>query len=58
MEMRKLNSQEKDIFTALLANAVTRALDETSEIADLLKVECKTIRVLFAEAFVNNMELV
>jgi hypothetical protein len=58
MEMRKLNSQEKDIFTALLANAVTRALDETSEIADLMKVECKTIRVLFAEAFVNNMELV
>lgn len=58
MEMRKLNSQEKDIFTALLANAVTRALDETSEIADLMKEECKTIRVLFAEAFVNNMELV
>lgn len=58
MEMRKLNSQEKDIFTALLANAVTQALDETSEIADLMKVECKTIRVLFAEAFVNNMELV
>lgn len=58
MEMRKLNSQEKDIFTALLANAVTRALDEPSEIADLMKVECKTIRVLFAEAFVNNMELV
>lgn len=58
MEMRKLNSQEKDIFTALLANAVTLALDETSEIADLMKVECKTIRVLFAEAFVNNMELV
>ena len=58
MEMRKLNSQEKDIFTALLANAVTRALDETSEIADPMKVECKTIRVLFAEAFVNNMELV
>lgn len=58
MEMRKLNSQEKDIFTALLANAVTRALDETSEIADMMKVECKTIRVLFAEAFVNNMELV
>lgn len=58
MEMRKLNSQEKDIFTALLANAVTRALDETSEIADLMEVECKTIRVLFAEAFVNNMELV
>lgn len=58
MEMRKLNSQEKDIFTALLANTVTRALDETSEIADLMKVECKTIRVLFAEAFVNNMELV
>jgi hypothetical protein len=58
MEMRKLNSQEKDIFTALLANAVTRALDETSEIADLMKVECKTIRVLFAEAFVNNMEVV
>lgn len=58
MEMRKLNSQEKDIFTALLAKAVTRALDETSEIADLMKVECKTIRVLFAEAFVNNMELV
>ena len=43
MEMRKLNSQEKDIFTTLLANAVTRALDETSEIA---------------EAFVNNMEVV
>lgn len=58
MEMRKLNSQEKDIFTALLAKAVTRALDETSEIADQMKVECKTIRVLFAEAFVNNMELV
>lgn len=58
MEMRKLNSQEKDIFTALLATAVKRALDETSEIADLMKVECKTIRVLFAEAFVNNMEVV
>lgn len=58
MEMRKLNSQEKDIFTSLLANAVTRALDETSEIADLMKVECKTVRVLFAEAFVNNMEVV
>lgn len=58
MEMRKLNSQEKDIFTTLLATAVTRALDETSEIADLMKVECKTVRVLFAEAFVNNMELV
>lgn len=56
--MRKLNSQEKDIFTTLLANAVTRALDETSEIADLMKVECKTVRVLFAEAFVNNMEVV
>lgn len=58
MEMRKLNSQEKDIITTLLANAVTRALDETSEIADLMKVECKTVRVLFAEAFVNNMEVV
>lgn len=56
MKMRKLNNQEKDIFTSLVAKAVTEALDETSVIADLMKVDCKTVRVLFAEAFVNNME--
>lgn len=58
MEMRKLNNQEKDIFASLVAKAVTEALEETSVIADLMKVECKTVRVLFAEAFVNNMEVV
>lgn len=58
MKTRKLNNQEKDIFASLVAKAVTEALDETSVIADLMKVDCKTVRVFFAEAFVNNIEKV
>lgn len=41
MKTRKLNNQEKDIFASLVAKAVTEALDETSVIADLMKVDCK-----------------
>ena len=56
MEMRKLESQEKDVLADLIAAAVVDALEKTSAIADLMKVDCQTVRALFAEAFLNNVE--
>lgn len=56
MENRKLNSQEREIFASLIANIVSEVLDWTAIIANMMKVDCQTVRVLFAEAFVNNMQ--
>lgn len=56
MENRKLNSQEREIFASLIANIVSEVLDWMAIIANMMKVDCQTVRVLFAEAFVNNMQ--
>lgn len=56
MKTRKLNNQEEDVLAALIAAAVVDALKKTSAIADLMKADCQTVRALFAEAFLNNVE--
>lgn len=57
MKTRKLKNQEEDVLAALIAAAVVDALEKTSAIADLMKVDCQTVRALFAEAFENNMDV-
>lgn len=56
MKTRKLNNQDEDVLADLIAVAVVDALEKTSVIADLMKVDCQTVRALFAEAFLNNVE--
>lgn len=56
MAKRKLNNQEEDVLASLIADAVTDALVRTSAIADVMTVDCQTVRALFAEAFLNNVE--
>lgn len=55
MKTRKLNHQEEDVLATLISDAVTDALVRTSAIADVMTVDCQTVRALFAEAFENNM---
>jgi hypothetical protein len=56
MKTRKLNNQEADVLAVLLAAAVVDALEKTSAIADLMKVDCQTVRAVFAEAVENIMD--
>lgn len=56
MKMRKLNNQEEDVLAGLIAAAVVNALEKTSAIADVMAVDCQSVRALFAEAFLNNVE--
>lgn len=58
MEKRMLNSQEEDVLASLIADVVTDALVRTRAIADVMEVDCQTVRELFTEAFLNNMEAV
>ena len=52
----KLNNREEDVLASLIADAVTDALVRTSAIADVMMVDCQSVRALFAEAFLNNVE--
>lgn len=56
MANRKQKSQETDVLASLIADAVTDALIRTSAIADVMSVDCQSVRALFAEAFLNNVE--
>lgn len=56
MAKRKLNNREEDVLASLIADAVTDALVRTSAIADVMTVDCQSVRALFAEAFFNSVE--